>query len=386
MGLRNERLYFIDNLRVFIIYLVIALHTAMGYMTYAPEWWYVVDHQRSLAFDIFVLIVDVFIMPAMFFFAGYFAMPSLLRSGAVGFMGDKLRRIVLPWIVGVLFLAPPISYMILFSRSPQAPDYIDFWFNKFFGPYYQHAHYWFLGVLALFFLLLTLAHQWKPEAFEPEIMARKPAIWTFALFAAATTAAFIVGNIFYPADAWVNAGYLFMLQPVRFVMYALYFLFGVYGWKQGWFTAGGYQPSLAGWSLFGVAACILFILYRLNFLAPANLAEKAGHGAVHAIFSMAALFALIALFQRFVDNGAWLWRRLSHHSYGIYYLHQLVLLPLAYLLKGIDISPWLKFSIVSVSTMAICFFVLEITKMAGGRRNRRDAVQWREETERALIR
>jgi len=37
----SNRLYFLDNLRAFVVLLVIVLHGSMTYMAYAPEWWYV---------------------------------------------------------------------------------------------------------------------------------------------------------------------------------------------------------------------------------------------------------------------------------------------------------------------------------------------------------
>ena len=39
----TSKLYFMDNLKWFIIWLMVVFYAAMCYMTYAPEWWYVVD-------------------------------------------------------------------------------------------------------------------------------------------------------------------------------------------------------------------------------------------------------------------------------------------------------------------------------------------------------
>lgn len=66
----NSRMYFLDNLRSFIIMLMVVFHGALAYMVYAPEWWYVVDHQKNLFFDLFVVFADNFIMPIMFFISG----------------------------------------------------------------------------------------------------------------------------------------------------------------------------------------------------------------------------------------------------------------------------------------------------------------------------
>ncbi len=99
-----SRLYALDNLRSFIIVLVVVFHAAMSYMLFAPSWWYVVDTKQSLGFFCFVMLCDVFMMPAMFLLAGYFALPSLLRKGQDAFARDKAKRVGIPWVVGTLIL------------------------------------------------------------------------------------------------------------------------------------------------------------------------------------------------------------------------------------------------------------------------------------------
>ena len=57
----------LDNLRVFVIILVVVLHASLSYMAFAPQWWYVLDPKRSLFFTGLVLLIDVPIMLIMFF-------------------------------------------------------------------------------------------------------------------------------------------------------------------------------------------------------------------------------------------------------------------------------------------------------------------------------
>ena len=85
----SNRMVFLDNLRAFVVVLVIVLHGSMSYMAYAPSWWYVLDPQNSLLFTMLVLVVDVPIMPIMFFIAGYFALPSLQKRGASACPGSS---------------------------------------------------------------------------------------------------------------------------------------------------------------------------------------------------------------------------------------------------------------------------------------------------------
>lgn len=78
----GRRIIFLDNLKTLVIALVVVFHGAMSYMAYAPEWWYVLDDERSLAATVFVVWADVFIMPVMFFISGYFGAASLAGTGS----------------------------------------------------------------------------------------------------------------------------------------------------------------------------------------------------------------------------------------------------------------------------------------------------------------
>lgn len=71
----SKRLFFLDNLKAFIVNLMIVFHIALCYMAYAPEWWYVVDQEHThLFFTGVVVWADMFIMPIMFFISGYLAL------------------------------------------------------------------------------------------------------------------------------------------------------------------------------------------------------------------------------------------------------------------------------------------------------------------------
>ncbi len=357
----RQRLYFLDNLKAFIILLMVVFHVAMGYTTWDLAWWTVNDTQKHPFFDLFVLETDVYIMPVMFMIAGYFAPLILIKKGAAGFWQDKWKRIVLPWLGGVLFIAPFIAYSTLLSRMDTPPNYFSFWQNDFFGPYYQQAHYWFLGILTLFFLLLTLLYRLNPTCLNRSNRKSTPSAWFFPAFVLLTAAAFFSANLFFWNDAWINAKYIFVFQPVRILLLFCYFGLGVYAWKHAWFTPGGYKPRLLPWAVAAVIMLIVFLFYRVTFtlMPDVPLLSKAGHALTHATFSLTATLALTAVFQKYIDSKSYLWRRLAANSYTIYFIHQCVIIPIAYSVQKLDINVWLKYSTVSVVTLILCFLIAE---------------------------
>lgn len=68
-------------------------------------------------------------------------------------------------------------------------------------------------------------------------------------------------------------------------------------------------------------------------------------------FCLTSVIAGIALFQGWIDSGERVWRTLAANSFGIYYLHPLILYPLAYLLVGLSAPSLLKVTFLVVATL-----------------------------------
>jgi glucan biosynthesis protein C len=356
-----KRMYFFDNLKAFIILLIVVFHVAMGYTTWDLKWWYVNDIYKSNIFDLFILSTDVYIMPIMFMIAGYFAAAVLFKKDITVFWQDKCKRIVLPWIAGVVFIAPLIAYSAIYSRTDTPPNYFSFVVNDFLTKYFQQAHFWFLGILTLFFILLTIAYIFNSTYFNKPPQREMPSIWFFPGFVLLAAVPFFLANLFYSADAWVNANYIFLIQPVRIGLYLCYFGLGVYAWEKSWFTRDGYCPSLVTWSISAVIMLFVFLAYRVTYTFAPDIPVlfKAGHALTYSIFCLTTTFALIALFQRAFDSDAYLWRRLAANSYTIYFIHQCVVIPLAYTVKELQWNIWIKYAGVSISSVVLCFLISE---------------------------
>jgi glucan biosynthesis protein C len=70
----------------------------------------VVNEQRWIGFDLIVAFNETFSMPLLFFVSGIFVRQSLVRKGAWKYFGDRLKRLGLPFVIGVLFLIPLAYY------------------------------------------------------------------------------------------------------------------------------------------------------------------------------------------------------------------------------------------------------------------------------------
>lgn len=369
---QSIRLYFLDNLRAFVIVLVVVLHGSMTYMAYAPAWWYVLDPQNSLFFTLLVLLVDIPIMLVMFFIAGYFALPSLVKRGPAKFVKDKFTRVGAPWLIGVLFLAPPTAYMTYFSRN--APlTFLQFWSSTFWGEGYQQSVYWFLGVLFLFFIALSLAYMASQQLRSASRRIAAPSWQLFIIFWAIMSGAMLFMNQFFPIDTWYRDWYILIFQPLRVPLYIGYFVLGIYAHLNGWFTDGGYRPRLLPWAIIWIFSGLLYLANRL-FVLPTlpqpTLLGQAAHAMLFNAFCLSSLLAGATLFQRRVNGAGLFWSNLAANSYGIYYIHPLLLYPLAYLFVPISLPLFIKAPLVIILAIAFSWAIssLILTKTPGVRR------------------
>lgn len=141
---------FLNNIRYLMVLLVIAYHSVAAYATVAPHW---PIHDTSFFMaDIIRELFDVFMMPVLFFVAGYFTLPSLEKKGVWKFLKDKFRRLLVPWALAVLIVLPLALY-----DQPVKPvrPFWNYWLHYFsnmfdarinfpqYGPHYQNV-YWFI--------------------------------------------------------------------------------------------------------------------------------------------------------------------------------------------------------------------------------------------------
>ena len=364
----RPRLFYLDNLRAFAIVMVIVLHASITYMAFAPEWWYVLDPDRSQLFTSLVLLVDVPNMPALFFVAGYFALPSLQRRGLDGFIREKLVRLAIPWVFGVIFLAPLVTYMIYVSRD-NPMGYLEFWTTDFWGPMFQHAVYWFLGVLFACFLFLAwvYAASTRLQASVPRV--EQPRGRLFVAFIALTAAGSILVSPSYGLDDWQPLGWFLVVQPARIAFYVGYFVLGIYAERRGWFSTTGFRPHLGPWGWGCVLSGVAYLTFRTSGL-PTTVPERAVAALLFAVFCLTAVIAGIAVFQTWLNRAGPVWRTLSANSFGIYYVHPLILYPLAYLLVDVRIPALAKATILVLVTLAASLAVsaLVLKRLPGVRR------------------
>jgi len=112
--IKGNRIYFLDNLRTFLIFLVVLCH-AGGVYESSGTWasfWIVDDPATNNLSGLLFIILDIFVMPTIFFISGFFTPLSMKNKKGWAFLKSKFKRLIIPWVIAVLTLIP--LYKIIF--------------------------------------------------------------------------------------------------------------------------------------------------------------------------------------------------------------------------------------------------------------------------------
>ena len=150
------RLYFLDNLRTFLIFLVVVVHAGVVYESSGlmGPYWIVDDPTTSDLPGLVNLVLDIFVMATIFFVSGYFAPSSLQRQGARRFLTGKLKRLMVPWVIAAFTLMPLYKVIFLYSRGLPQENWTTYF--HFTNGILSMSWLWFLPALFLFDLLYVL--------------------------------------------------------------------------------------------------------------------------------------------------------------------------------------------------------------------------------------
>lgn len=359
---RSERLVAFDHMRGFVVGLVVLHHATLAYCTfghinrvnYALSMAPVVDPRRSSGFDLLVRLNDGFFMPLLFLLSGVFVWDGLKRRGARAFLNARMRRLGLPFAVGVLILSP-LAYYPAFLQAGGTSGFGSFWITTVTRGPWPSGPPRFIGILLVFDAAAALVFTLAPRINAPPSIGRlaRCSVGGFVLLLAGSLLLFLPFLIAVGPTRWFAIGPL-AIQGSRIGLYAAYFTAGIavgHGGLQAVEQSGRSLASQwAAWVLLAAATGTVFIAVasaiacRDAFLPPAG--ALAVVGTAQAVFCAAACFALPALFLRFGGGSSPAWDSLAANSFAIYLLHYPFVTWTQYGLLPVRVDPAVKGALV----------------------------------------
>ncbi|HXJ34121.1 MAG TPA: acyltransferase [Candidatus Eisenbacteria bacterium] len=327
-------------LRAFVILLVIAHHSLLGYAAFVPErarfgdWppaWKafpVIDTRRWAGFDVLIACNDVFFMSLMFFISGLFVWTSLQRKGRATFLRDRAVRLGVPFLVSAVLIAPLAYYpsYLMTASSPHPIDFLRHWPSLGAGPA------WFLWVLLVFdcaaaALFSRSPHRGDRMRHALEGPLRRPAAF-FAAIVSVSAAAYLPMLLVFGPFVWPSIG-PFTFQASRFLHYGVWFFAGIAigacGIDRSLLAPDG--PLARQWLRWLAVATLLFAIEvsvaRATLTPPGTpwYAWGIGGGLAFVLACAALSLSLTAVFLRFVGRPTPVFDSLRDNAYGMYVLH-----------------------------------------------------------------
>ena len=234
-GKYSYRKYYLDYWRTFMVLLVVIHHSYLPYVIGYD--WYISDVVKTLPYTWSSITLDVFMMPIMFFIAGYFAFPSI-KNGVKRFIAKKIIRIVLPFFIGIIILAPIMTYISIIHYFPLWDiSFFDFWLNYYFTDQYMDpSYFWFLSLLLLFFIMFAAVYAVMKRKIENTYkrselkrVSKLSIILFVIIFLATSIVLFYLTGLVYPDGSWyyfIDIKFIKM-QITRSLLYMLYFIMGI---------------------------------------------------------------------------------------------------------------------------------------------------------------
>lgn len=144
----------LDYLRVFAFALLILYHCAMPFVSVD---WVVDNAEENAVLEALALFCSRWRLPLLFFISGAAVCFSLERRSWRQFAGDRLLRLLLPLLFGMLVVVPPQIYFERLQNGTFHGSYLDFYPEVLrLVPYPMGAfgwlHLWFLAYILLFSL------------------------------------------------------------------------------------------------------------------------------------------------------------------------------------------------------------------------------------------
>ena len=334
--MNSKRILYLDNLKNFLILLVIIHHSAHAYIFKfsnipSPDW-IIKDYASTEMWLNNILIVNMtFVMSVFFFISGYFIPKSKQNKTKKQFILEKAKRLLIPLLVITILFVTIYLYLKYLVIDGGNLNFFEYYINIYIGHgKISYAHVWFLMNLFIYCIIYLLFE--KLIINKKIVMSVKRVLLIIFIMGLLT---YLIRKI-YPINTWVNAFGFIGFEPAHLMQYIMMFLGGALCYQNNWLMVImlGFVdklPSIVEQVVFG-----LFSFYE-------------------SAMAVIMLVALIYLFRKYFNKTNRFISTISQSSYGAYIVHYTFVIALQIYFYDISISGNLKFLFVVILSIIFSF-------------------------------
>jgi glucan biosynthesis protein C len=356
----RTRLFYLDNFRIYLTVLVVLHHAALAYGGAGN--WAVRDSGMDEISPIFLMFFNAlnqsYFMSAFFLLAGYFTPRSYEGKGAGSFLVDRLIRLVIPILVYTTAIINLNAFILTVAYRGRPFGLSDLRIA------YDPGHLWFLQALLFFavvyvlFRMLTRRVTLKPGALYGD---RFPPDGVLFACVGILTALTFLEHLVWP----VGKAIFLNFQAGYFVHYVFCFYAGVLAYRGDWLGRLS-KAQARRWGIMSLAVIpFFFVMMVAGGALEGDEAIARFTGGLYwqsFAFSLWQTFLMVGIivyllyfFREKVNRAGPLAKSLAANVYTVYIIHQTVLYVLHVLMLPVGIPTILKFCIVSLIAVPVCF-------------------------------
>lgn len=352
---KTERIHALDSLRAIMMLLGLVIHSAVTYGTFEGYHWPLKDPESTSIFmDYTVLFIHAFRMPIFFVVAGFFGAMLFFERSPKKMFKNRIDRILYPFIVFILILAPTIKFVAIYSNAT---------FDRDLNP--------FMAALEPFKILIN----WLPEGTSH--------LWFLYYLFMITLASYVLGLLFNQFESFTKKttqifNWIIERPILKVLIFSILTVFLLLLMGSSWVaTSTNWIPDFntfifyfffygIGWVLFKskdkldtfkkydwTFLILALILFTGKFMMRSSL-DEFETTMINSLVVWLFIFSITGLFIRYGSQHSHLMRYNSDASYWIYLLHLTFTILLPAFILDWDIPADAKFIFVLLVTSLIC--------------------------------
>lgn len=365
-----NRLFYLDNLKILLILLVIMHHVGQGYGPSGGWWFYMTSQPEKLEWmGRFFAVNASFFMGLFFMISGFFFAPSFDKKGFKKYAIDKLIRYGIPLLFVYWLLMPFVFYFNyeLFSDNPSLSFFAFFkkiylgigqqpeWFKPILTwpeSDYGFGHLWFVENL----LVYALIYGCLRVVFRKTSFAKKfnlnIYLFSFAFILIVTISTVLVRDHYQVGDIKNVFGFL-MIEVAHWPIYSGFLISGIIASQTDMFRK---FPSMYGRILLAIGLLMAAKIYFPS-LYPDIINSFSGKyfEVFETILGFSLSFGLIVFFRDNLNSTNKLFKNLSDSAYAAYIFHYPIVIALQYCFDKVPLSLFAKFIIVGLLSIITTF-------------------------------
>ena len=352
-----ERRYDLDWLRVIAFALLIFYHIGMFFV---PWGWHIKNNIIYEWVEYPMLFLNRWRMPLLFIISGMGTAFSLGKRSAFKFSTERISRLFIPLLFGILVIVPPQVYIERIAHLQFMGSYLDYWPSHAFKGEYPTGnlswhHLWFLPYILVYSLLLLPIFTYVRKHPNNKLIRiiKKLTQTRFGLYWMILPLLLMECFLdpFFPTthslfDDWFNFFYNLTLFFYGFLLITAQKLF--------FETIQKYYKT---YLLTGIIAFSVF-LYLIS-----NFEDGYKRHFIEAFFNQinmwSWLLAIFGLSSVFLNRKSNIILYCNRAIYPFYILHQTVIIILAYWIMNLNWSLLTKFTALVIGTFSICWILYE---------------------------